>query len=104
MFPSTGMLYATVTKGYKTGGFNTSFDREEDRTFRPETSWNYELGAKHPLLDNRLNAEICFFWIDWKNQQIYQMLATQNGSSCVTPDIVRAKASKSACKGIRSTG
>ncbi len=79
MFPSTGMLYATVTKGYKTGGFNTSFDREEDRTFRPETSWNYELGAKHPLLDNRLNAEVCFFWIDWKNQQIYQMLATQNG-------------------------
>ena len=79
MFPSTGMLYATVTKGYKTGGFNTSFDREEDRTFRPETSWNYELGAKHPFLDNRLNAEFCFFWIDWKNQQIYQMLATQNG-------------------------
>ena len=69
----------TVTKGYKTGGFNTSFDREEDRTFRPETSWNYELGAKHPFLDNRLNAEFCFFWIDWKNQQIYQMLATQNG-------------------------
>ena len=79
MFPSTGMLYATVTKGYKTGGFNTSFDREEDRTFRPETSWNYEFGAKHPFLDNRLNAEFCFFWIDWKNQQIYQMLATQNG-------------------------
>lgn len=79
MFPSSGILYATVTKGYKTGGFNTSFEQEEDRSFKPETSWNYELGAKHPFLDKRLNAEFCLFWIDWKNQQIYQMLATQNG-------------------------
>ena len=79
LLPSTAILYATVTKGYKTGGFNTSFDREEDRTFKPESSWNYEIGAKHPFLDNRLNAEVSLFWIDWKNQQIYQMLATQNG-------------------------
>ncbi len=79
IFPCTGILYATVAKGYKTGGFNTSFDRDEDRTFQPESSWNYEIGAKHPFLDNRLNAEVSIFWIDWKNQQIYQMLATQNG-------------------------
>lgn len=74
MFPSTGIIYATVTKGYKTGGFNTSFEREEDRSFRPETSWNYEVGAKHPFLDNRLSAELSLFWIDWKNQQISQSL------------------------------
>ena len=74
MFPSTGIIYATVTKGYKTGGFNTSFEREEDRSFRPETSWNYEVGAKHPFLDNRLSAELSLFWIDWKNQQINQSL------------------------------
>ena len=57
MFPSSGIIYATVTKGYKTGGFNTSFEREEDRSFRPESSWNYEVGGKHPFLDNRLRAE-----------------------------------------------
>ncbi|MDO4755543.1 MAG: TonB-dependent receptor [Parabacteroides sp.] len=79
LFPSSGTIYATVTKGYKTGGFNTSFELKEDRTFRPESSWNYEIGAKHPFLDKRLNAEFSLFWIDWKNQQIYQMLATQNG-------------------------
>lgn len=79
-FPSTGLLYATVTKGYKTGGFNTSFERDEDRTFRPESSWNYELGAKHPFLDKRLNAEIALFWIDWKNQQISQSLPSGRGS------------------------
>lgn len=75
MFPSTAIIYATVTKGYKTGGFNTSFERDEDRSFRPETSWNYEIGGKHPFLDNRLRAEISLFWIDWKNQQISKALA-----------------------------
>ena len=80
MFPSTGLVYATVTKGYKTGGFNTSFERDEDRTFEPESSWNYEVGAKHPFLDNRLRAEIAFFYIDWKNQQISQPLPSGRGS------------------------
>lgn len=80
LFPSSGILYATVTKGYKTGGFNTSFEREEDRSFRPETSWNYEVGGKHPFLDNRLRADIAFFWIDWKNQQISQTLPFGRGS------------------------
>lgn len=80
MFPSTGLLYATVTKGYKTGGFNTSFENNSDRSFRPESSWNYELGAKHPFLDNRLRAEIALFWIDWKNQQISRTLSTGRGS------------------------
>lgn len=80
MFPSSGILYATVAKGYKTGGFNTSFERDEDRSFRPESSWNYELGAKHPFLDNRLSAEVALFWIDWKNQQISQALPSGRGS------------------------
>lgn len=79
MFASTGIVYASVTKGYKAGGFNTSFDTEADRTFKPETSWNYEVGAKHPFLDDKCNAEVALFFIDWRNQQIYQSLATQTG-------------------------
>lgn len=96
MFPSTGLLYATVTKGYKTGGFNTSFEREEDRSFRPESSWNYELGGKHPFLDNRLRAEIALFWIDWKNQQISQTLPSGRGS-------MLTNAGRSVSKGVEVT-
>ena len=96
MFPSTGLLYATVTKGYKTGGFNTSFEREEDRSFRPESSWNYELGGKHPFLDNRLRAEIALFWIGWKNQQISQTLPSGRGS-------MLANAGRSVSKGVEVT-
>lgn len=79
-FKSTGMVYATVSKGYKTGGFNTSFDNEEQRTFKPEYSWNYEIGAKHPFMDKRVMAEFALFYIDWKNQQITQPLPSGKGS------------------------
>lgn len=79
-FASSGMLYATVSKGYKTGGFNTSFETEEQQTFDPEYSWNYEVGAKHPFLDKRVMAEVAFFLIDWRNQQITQPLPSGTGS------------------------
>jgi len=77
--PSYRMLYASITKGYKTGGFNTSFERDEDRSFQPEYSWNYEIGAKGRFWENRIRAELCFFYIEWRNQQIYQMLPSGIG-------------------------
>ena len=77
--PSSQMIYASITRGYKTGGFNTSFERDEDRAFKPEYSWNYEVGAKGRFWENRIRAELCFFFIDWRNQQIYQMLPSGNG-------------------------
>ena len=73
--PSSQMIYTSITRGYKTGGFNNSFMTFEDRTFNPEYSWNYEIGAKGGFWDNRLVAEMSFFFIDWKNQQIYQALS-----------------------------
>lgn len=79
-FESSGIIYMSAAKGYKTGGFNTSFETEEQRTFRPEFSWNYEVGAKHPFFDNRMSAEIALFFIDWKKQQISQPLPSGQGS------------------------
>jgi outer membrane receptor protein involved in Fe transport len=78
--PTSQMLYASVSKGYKTGGFNSSFERDEDRSFDPEFSWNYEIGSKLSFWDDRLKVEACLFYIDWKNQQIYQTLPSGRGS------------------------
>lgn len=39
-------LYATASKGYITGGFNTVYVGDDYRTFDAEHSWNYEVGAK----------------------------------------------------------
>lgn len=74
------IVYGTVTRGFKAGGFNTSFEKDEDRAFSPEFSWNYEVGAKSSFLDGALTGELTFFYIDWRNQQIYQPLPSGNGS------------------------
>lgn len=74
-----GHIYVTATKGYKAGGFNTSFVTEEEKTFLPEFSWNYELGTKISLLENKLSGSAAIFYIDWKDQQVNQPLSTGVG-------------------------
>jgi outer membrane receptor protein involved in Fe transport len=73
-FMRDGQFYVTVSKGYKTGGFNTVFDSEKDRSFGPESSWNYEIGGKSAFFENRLQTEFALFYIDLKNQQIRQLI------------------------------
>lgn len=73
-FTSNTQIYTTVAKGYKTGGFNTSFEKEEQRTFDPESSWNYEIGLKTSFGQNRYSAEASLFYIDIDNQQIKQSI------------------------------
>lgn len=73
-------LYALISRGYKTGGFNSTFERPEDLTFDPEHSWNYEIGAKSSIFENKLFVEGSLFYIDWKNQQIYQATPSGTGS------------------------
>lgn len=73
------MFYSSAAQGYKTGGFNIAFEKEEDRTFDPEYSWNYEIGSKMQFFRNRLRIEACLFYIDWKNQQINRFLTSGRG-------------------------
>lgn len=64
-----GMVYGSVSRGYRAGGFNPlSPDGRE--TYDPETSLNYELGAKTAWFENRLSANLAFFYIDWQNLQL----------------------------------
>ena len=72
--------YATIAKGYNSGGFNSTFEEDEHRTFDPERSWNYEAGIKAKWLQQRVYANLAFFYIDWSNQQIYQTVPTGTGS------------------------
>ncbi|WP_347839340.1 TonB-dependent receptor [uncultured Draconibacterium sp.] len=63
--------YATVSKGYKSGGFNTnSAVVLENRSYDAEQSWNYELGFKSSTLNHRLYFDAALFYIDWQEQQI----------------------------------
>ncbi|HYQ55870.1 MAG TPA: TonB-dependent receptor, partial [Draconibacterium sp.] len=85
--------YVTVAKGYNSGGFNSTFEREEDRSFDPERSWNYETGIKTKWLKQRIYANLAFFYIDWDNQQVYQAVPSGTGS-------MLTNAGKSESKGV----
>ena len=61
-------VYASVSKGYKVGGFNPNQDLV-DLFFEEETGWNYELGLKTALWDNRVQINSAIFYFDWDDLQ-----------------------------------
>lgn len=89
-----GDLYATVTRGYKAGGFNTQifsdilqnkimvqlsggnsngqspYDAASVTTYDPEYSWNYEIGGHLQFADKRVNVDFAAFWIECRDQQL----------------------------------
>lgn len=83
--------YVTIAKGYTAGGFNATFERDEDRSFEAEISWNYEAGLKARFLENRLFTNLALFWIDWTNQQIAQPVPSLQGSMLKNAGISRSK-------------
>ena len=45
-------------------------------TYKPETSWNYELGAHLNLLDSRLQFDLSAFYMQIRDQQVSVMART----------------------------
>ena len=69
------LYYVSVTRGYKPGGFNKSFSTVDQRSYDPEYSWNYEVGASVNLLNNLLTVSADLFYIDWRRMQITSTIA-----------------------------
>ena len=98
-------IYATVTKGYRAGGYNVQMFGDIIQTdlqaaigqlqggapltevvmehrdaacdpvidgikFKPEESWNYELGTHLNLFDNLIHADLSAFYMQIRNQQL----------------------------------
>ncbi|MFR9651421.1 MAG: TonB-dependent receptor [Rikenellaceae bacterium] len=92
----TNSLFASVSRGYKSGGYNTNLfadilkdavsgssssaykDSEVEAmiNYDPEYSWNYEVGAKLSTNDNSVMGEVSMFYIDCTNQQLTVMKGT----------------------------
>lgn len=72
------MTYAGISRGYRSGGFNTNFADTSDLSYDAEYSTNYEVGFKSSWLDDRLTANVALFYIDLTDQQVTQVLPTQN--------------------------
>lgn len=77
------MVFATVGKGTKVGGFNDATNITFDqRQYKEEESLNYELGVKTNWLNNTVKLNGSIYYTDWSNQQAAcQNPATSGGTS-----------------------
>jgi iron complex outermembrane recepter protein len=80
--PGLGLIYASVSTGYKAGGFNDGCVTgagigcgltDSLLYFNPETLTAYEGGIKFKLLDNTLRLNIGAFHYDYSNLQLSQI-------------------------------
>ncbi len=73
-FTDSIMTYATVSKGYLTGGYNWAVVMsDEGFTYDPEYSWNYEIGTKSSWCNNKLISNISFFYMDTSDKQVSEL-------------------------------
>ncbi|WP_446831488.1 TonB-dependent receptor [Candidatus Foliamicus sp.] len=67
-------VYATVSRGYKAGGFslgrNGADNSAVNETFEPEVLTNYEVGVKSELFDGRARFNAAAFLLDWQDLQL----------------------------------
>jgi outer membrane receptor protein involved in Fe transport len=64
-------LYATISRGYKSGGFNLSQGLLPSQlSFSPESDLNYETGYKADLLGHRITINADVFYLARRNAQI----------------------------------
>jgi iron complex outermembrane recepter protein len=69
-----GLLYASVARGFKSGGFNgraTEVANPQQRApYDPEFVWTYELGAKGMAAGGRARASVAGFYNDYTDLQL----------------------------------
>ncbi len=77
---SDTLVYASVAKAVKTGGFNVVTTAgtiaPSERTYDPEQSWNYELGVKTSFADGRANLNLAVFRSNWTDQIVRALSPT----------------------------
>ena len=106
--PST-FTYLSVAKGYKTGGYNVQMSADvmqeqmrydmmktfqaliptmpvtepssidEVAAYKPEKSWNYEIGIRSELQEGVLSAELTGFYMDIQDLQLTKFVNSGNG-------------------------
>ncbi|UTA47465.1 TonB-dependent receptor [Simiduia sp. 21SJ11W-1] len=64
------MLFGSIAKGYKAGGFNSLGD---DPSFDPEDVLNLEVGVKSKLMDGRMRLNASVYQFDYDNLQILKL-------------------------------
>ncbi len=88
------LLYASVSTGYKAGGFNLTSD---GRPYEPEDITAYEIGLKSDFWDRRARVNVDAFYYDYTNLQLTTLGVASDG---VTPGQFTTNAAASTIWGI----
>ena len=72
------LLYATISTGFRSGGFNSGQAIESLRTFKPETVTAFEIGSKNRFLRNTLQVNLAAFNNDYKDLQEQRQVPVGN--------------------------
>lgn len=75
------LVYATVSNGYKAGGFNLT---SNGAPYDPETVMAYEVGVKTDLLDRRLRLNLDGFFYDYQDMQMTTLATINNAPGQLT--------------------
>lgn len=97
----TVFLYATVSKGFKSGGFNDVSDEKfaAETAYLPEKVWNYEAGFKADLFDRHARLNVSAFRLDYTNLQVSEVVPAYAGGPNL---VVIANAGKTHNQGIET--
>lgn len=78
------MLYASYTKGFKSGTFNVG---QDNPAVNPEKIQSYEAGIKSRFLDNSVDLTAAYFHYKYKNLQVNKII----GIATLTTNAAAAK-------------
>lgn len=76
-------VYGEISQGHRTGGFNTAgpiglrftgVPGTPAQDYRPDSLWNYEIGAKTTWFDGRVQTRTALFLAQWSDLQSDQFL------------------------------
>ena len=87
------LTYATVSKGFQSGGFNTQGGDLTSLTlpFDSEYVWNYEIGVKFDGMNHRVQANASVFTDRYSNLQVIQNVTSPQGFFTATTNAGAAK-------------
>jgi outer membrane receptor protein involved in Fe transport len=88
------LIFATIARGYKGGGFNPpeSSDSGIADTFDPEYVNSFEVGVKSRLMGNTLQANIAAFIYDYEGLQVSQIIEQTAVNENTDADIIGLEA------------
>ena len=79
------MSYASVSRGYRGGGFNAPTAPASVRTYRGDEAWTYELGTKYASRGFSLSGDV--FYNDYRHYIGLNSIAPALGGGLVTVDL-----------------